>query len=102
MFSVGVVSPDGQTLYASADFGRKIFAIDTSTFALKRQFTIETPTRAALQVMSIGISPDGARLYAIDVEGKQLVRLDSASGTVSALVKIDGAYAGRILRVVSR
>src|SRR5919201_2995437 len=101
MFSVGVVSPDGRTLYASGDFGRKIFAIDTATFALKAKYAIETSTRVALQVMSIGVSADGARLYAIDSEGKSLVRLDAATGRLLQQVRINGAYAGRILRVVS-
>lgn len=100
MFSLSVVSPDGKTLYASGDFGRKLFAIDTDTFAVKGRYAVDSAS-GPIQLIALGVSPDGARLYGLDAQGKSLVRIDAATGRVLSVVAIPGPYFGRILRVVS-
>jgi hypothetical protein len=102
MFSIGVVSPDGTTLYATADYGRKLLAIDAATLAVKARFAMDAPDAGPIQLTALGVSPDGARLYALDAAGRSLVRIDAASGRITQLVAVGGPIGGRILRVVTR
>ena len=102
MFSLAVVSPDGKTLYASGDYGRKLFAIATDTLAIKNTFTFASLSGAPLQMTALGLSPDGLRLYAIDAEGGALMHLDASTGRTLAQVKLTGTNGGRIVRVVHR
>lgn len=102
MFSLAVVSPDSKTLYASGDYGRKLFAIATDTLAIKNTFTFASLSGAPLQMTALGLSPDGLRLYAIDAEGGALMHLDASTGRTLAQVKLTGTNGGRIVRVVHR
>ena len=102
MFSLGVVSPDGKTLYASGDYGRKLYSIATDTLTIKRSYTFASMSGAPLQLMALGISPDGSRLYGIDAEGGSLMHIDAGTGRTLAQVKLTGTIGGRIVRVVHR
>lgn len=100
MSSTAVVSPDGTTLYAVGDFGRAILAISTSTLAVGWRIRPNTEG-----IVGLGVSPDGARLYATTAESRtsvgSILRIDAASGSVLGSASAP-AQVGRILRVASR
>jgi hypothetical protein len=66
------LSPDGATLYTLAERG--LLAIDT------RDLTLRARLAGDLPLDSVALSADGARLYVVSAERRQILRLDAASG----------------------
>lgn len=83
------LSPDGRTLYAAAHDG--VAVIETATLASRAVW------QQAHQFDTLRLSPDGARLYAMDNMAGKLVILDASSGASLGDVKL--AYAPAILRI---
>ncbi len=89
-----VISPDGKTLFAIGRGG--IVAIDTASLSARLVWREENSSRFG----SLALSPDGARLYAVDDGRREIVVLDarrgmtrlgalSLSGYVDSIVRID-------------
>jgi DNA-binding beta-propeller fold protein YncE len=94
MFAAATVSPDGKTLYASGDFGTRVYVFDTASLTLTTRYAV------AGGVTGLAMSPDGARLYAI--AGESLVRLDPATGQELGRTATGFIGMSRILHVASR
>ena len=101
MFSQSVVSPDGQTVWATGDFGRKLFALRTDTLAVRARYSIDLSSGNPVQTTALGISADGKRLYGIAADRRLLLRIDAATGKVIAEVSLARPIAGRILRIAA-
>jgi hypothetical protein len=95
MFSSAVVTPDGRTLYAVGEFGTRLYTIATDSLSVRARHEIDG------RIMGLGLSPDGARLYAIDGETGRLLRIDPESGTVLSRAGLGGAP-GLILRIETK
>ncbi len=93
-FSSAVVSPDGKTLFVVGGFGRGVLAVATDTLAVRSRLSTST------QIVGLGVSRDGSRLYVTESDGRALLQLDAASGTVLSRSALPGPI-GRILRVAS-
>jgi len=96
MFAAAAVSPDGRTLYASGDFGSRIYAIATDTLAPRSS----TPYTIAGGVTGLAVSPEGSVLYAMT--GDALARLDPATGRELGRAPTSAIGMGRILHVATR
>ena len=89
--NAAVVSRDGATLVAAGSTG--LVWIDTATLRLR------SSALAELRVWSVGLSPDGAMLYALDDAG-DLARV-SMGGAVGATFHPDSGYPMAIMRVAA-
>ncbi len=78
-----LVSADGGTLYVgSARDGAAVYAIDLDTLGVSSRWSMPA------EVMGLGLSPDGARLYA--ALGDRVAILDAASGAQLATLPFEG------------
>jgi YVTN family beta-propeller protein len=85
------LSPDGRTLFVIGDKG--LFAIDADDFTLRGHYLPDWT------LDSVGINPDGSRLFVVSAERKTVLALDSATGQM--LATIHGAeHPWGVLRVV--
>ncbi|HKC92002.1 MAG TPA: hypothetical protein VKE23_11830, partial [Candidatus Limnocylindria bacterium] len=86
-----MLSPDGRTLYAAAHDGLSV--IDTATLGTRAVWQKDH------QFDTLGLTPDGGRLYAMDNAAGTMVIVDTASGTSLGSIKLQ--YVPAILRIDS-
>lgn len=82
------LAPDGKTLYALGERG--LLAIDTRDLKLRGRYL------ADWTLDGVGVSPDGARLYAASAAQSKIVRIDTAAGTIAAEVPATGRPTGLV------
>ncbi len=86
------LTPDGRILFVPVDMG--IVAINTSDFSLRGRHLTDW------RVDSMAVSPDGARVYAVNRDFSRVLRLDLATGVIT---KVPGAvHPLAVLRVEAK
>jgi hypothetical protein len=90
--NASVVSPDGKTLVMAGTTG--IVWLDTASLATHRQ------ALAGWRVWSLGLSPDGRSLYALNDAG-QIAEVSMASGAVGSRFNPGAGYPMALMRVAA-
>jgi YVTN family beta-propeller protein len=87
------LSPDGRTLFVLDDKG--YLAINTNDLSLRGRYLKDW------MLDSLAVSPNGARLYAVNAERSKVLQLDPATGAVVAQIAVSGGPWG-VLRVEAK
>ena len=85
-----VFSPDGKKLYSSEGgaSGIGVFAFEDGKLRSMASLKIPRPAEESF-VGGLSISPDGTRLYAVQILGNVLAAIDSSSGKILKSVPLD-------------
>ena len=85
-----VFSPDGKKLYSSEGgaSGIGVFAFEDGKLRSMASLKIPRPAEESF-VGGLSISPDGTRLYAVQILGNALAAIDSSSGKILKSVPLD-------------
>jgi YVTN family beta-propeller protein len=94
-FSLGlVVSPDNARVYVACPFANgqpatvAVFDANNPPPASTATYIRVTPTETGGVLFNAAVTPDGAAVYVVDIQGNSVVVIDTATNTQTALVAV--------------